>query len=48
MTIKELANLTARTERTVRRWINKAELASDTLSEKMSDAMKTNIREYLI
>ena len=42
MTIKELASFTARTERTVRRWINKAELSSDTLSAKMSDAMKTN------
>lgn len=42
MTIKELANFTARTERTVRRWINKAELSSDTLTAKMTDAMKTN------
>ena len=42
MTIKELASFTARTERTVRRWINKAELSSDTLSAKMSDALKTN------
>ena len=39
MTIKELASFTARTERTIRRWINKAELTSDTLSAKMSDAM---------
>ena len=42
MTIKELANFTARTERTVRRWINKAELSSDTLTAKMSDAMNKN------
>ncbi len=43
MTVKELAKLTARTERTVRRWIQKVELSSDTMAAKMSDAQKTNI-----
>ena len=43
MTIKEIAELSARTERTVRRWINKACITSDEMSVKMSDAMKINI-----
>ena len=42
MNIKELAEFTARTERTVRRWIVKAIPLSDTLADKMSDADKTN------
>lgn len=42
MTIKELAEFTARTERTVRRWISKVIPLSDTMAVKMSDAMKTN------
>ena len=41
MTVKELAELTARTERTVRRWINKASETSDTLSAKMTYAYKS-------
>jgi len=41
MTVKELSELTARTERTVRRWINKASETSDTLSAKMTYAYKS-------
>ncbi|MDC7224223.1 MAG: helix-turn-helix domain containing protein [Spirochaetales bacterium] len=42
MTIKEIAELTARTPRTVRRWIERASQGSDTMSAKMSYANRFN------